>query len=240
MVLKDLSRLHRVAGEAPPRSFQAPIWLPKLLHLPPPQSYADLLLAVGYGDVSGLRSLVSAWLALLDLNHSTLVVADHSPTALLAARIRGLPSVTMGSGFVSPPLSASLPASCWWLDEDEERLRTTERDVLDNVNNVLESFSAKPLHRLSDLFDVDEIFLRTFAELDHYPQRALQQARAPDYLGPTMMLDQGKVPEWPQAPGPRIFAYLNADWPGLADMLDTFRSLPICVLAHVPALTAAQ
>jgi len=240
LILRDLSRLHRVIKTEVPSAFQAPLWLPKLINPPSAASYPDILLAVGYADTQGLRALINAWMHLFELKQSEMVVADHSPTALLAARILKLPCVTLGGGFSSPPRLTPLPQFCWWQDANNEKLQASEDRVLTNINEVLALYKAPPLGSLSELFAVEETFLRTFAELDHYPQRAIMQSPKPVYLGPDMLLDGGEQPIWPDAPGPRVFAYLNASWSGFENLLKTFQSLPISVLAQVPSLTSAQ
>jgi UDP:flavonoid glycosyltransferase YjiC (YdhE family) len=240
LILRDLSRLHHlVAGQAP-AAFQAPLWLPRLVSAAQPLNYADILLAAGYADTRDLHALTNAWMRLFELNNSALVIADHSPTAMLAARIMQLPCVTLGSGFCSPPLLSPQPPLCWWQEANSERLQTSEDLVLASINEVLELHTAQPLHSLSELFDVEETFLRTFAELDHYPQRAIKQDPKPVYLGPELPLDGGEHPKWPDTPGPRVYASLDANWAGFEDLLKTLQALPISVLAHVPSLTTAQ
>lgn len=240
LILRDMSRLyHLLEGEAP-TTFQAPLWLPRLVNAVQPLNYADILLATGYADTRGLRALTSAWMRLFELNNTALVIADHSPTAILAARIMQLPCITVGSGFSSPPLLSPLPPLCWWQDANSQRLQSSEDIVVANINEVLGLHAAQPLRSLSDLFGVDENFLRTFAELDHYPQRAIKQDPKPVYLGPELPLDGGEHPQWLDVPGPRVYVSLEANWSGFKDLLKALQSLPISVLAHVPSLTTAQ
>ena len=152
LILRDLSPLHHLIKGEVPTAFQAPLWIPKLVKATPPLNYADILLGVGYADTRGLRALTNAWMRLFELNRSALVIADHSPTAMLAARIMQLPCVTLGSGFCSPPLLAPLPPLCWWQETDSERLQISEDLVLASINEVLELYDANPLRSLSDLF----------------------------------------------------------------------------------------
>ena len=240
LILRDLSPLHHLVKGQAPTALQAPLWLPRMVNAMQPLNYADILLAAGYADTRGLRALTHAWMRLFELNGSALVIADHSPTAMLAARIMQVPCVTLGSGFCAPPLLSSLPPLCWWQEADSERLQSSEDLVLASINEVLALYAAQPLSSLSELFAVEETFLRTFAELDHYPQRAIKQDPKPVYLGPELPLDGGEEPRWPDAPGPRVYASLDTHWAGFEDLLTTFQALPISVLAHVPSLTTAQ
>jgi UDP:flavonoid glycosyltransferase YjiC (YdhE family) len=49
----------------------------------PPLTYADILLRYGYAESKALLGLVGAWRELMRLTGARLVLADHSPTALL-------------------------------------------------------------------------------------------------------------------------------------------------------------
>jgi len=240
LILRDLSRLRHVVKKDLPPAFQAPLWLPRLINPPQELNYADTLLGAGYADTLGLRALVDAWICLFELNRTAFVIADHSPTALLAARVMQLPCTTLGSGFGIPPMLAPMPSLCWWDEADKPRLQASEDTVVTNINEVLDGYGAAPLGTLSDLFAVEETFLRTFSELDHYPQRAIMQSPKPVYLGPELLLDGGEQPIWPALPGKRVFAMLDANWAGLQELLKIFQSLPISVLAHIPSLTPAQ
>ena len=51
-------------------------------------SYAEVLIASGFAHPDVLRRSVASWDDLFDLADPALVVADHSPTAVLAARGR--------------------------------------------------------------------------------------------------------------------------------------------------------
>ncbi|HEX3602036.1 MAG TPA: hypothetical protein VHU84_17920, partial [Lacipirellulaceae bacterium] len=55
--------------------------------------YLDILASLGFADPMKLGSVVSGWLSLLDLTRPDVVVADHSPAAMIACHIRGLPVI---------------------------------------------------------------------------------------------------------------------------------------------------
>src|SRR5438477_13210418 len=59
----------------------------------PPLNYADILLRFGYANAEDLMGLVVAWRELYRLGGAQLVLADHAPTAVLAARSIGLPAM---------------------------------------------------------------------------------------------------------------------------------------------------
>ncbi|TNF37887.1 MAG: hypothetical protein EP329_01965, partial [Deltaproteobacteria bacterium] len=66
------------------------------------RSFADILGACGWVDPAVVGALMKSWDALLALARPAVVVADHAPTLLLAARGR-LPRVSVGLGFTTPP-----------------------------------------------------------------------------------------------------------------------------------------
>ena len=171
MVLRELQNVGNLSLDKLP-VLQAPLWIypPKGL-AEPPLNYSEILLRYGYLDAVGLAGLVSAWRSLFTLHASDVIVADHSPTALLAARSMGLPATTLGSGFYFPPRQTPMPNMRPWLNVPHERLEHSDATVLNTMNAVLATYQAKPLVVVNDLFETAENFLCTFPELDHYPQR---------------------------------------------------------------------
>jgi UDP:flavonoid glycosyltransferase YjiC (YdhE family) len=229
-VFKDLSRAHAIAGIHEFPLLQAPIWLPQAVGTHTPVSYSELLALFGYLQVPSLSGLVAAWRNLYDLLKPDLIVFDYSPTALLAASGLNVAKVLFGMGFWSPPKKNPLPAMRWWQKVPPERLAQSDRQVLEAVNTLLLSFGCSPLNQLADLFNVDEDFLCTFPELDHYPDRE----SGVRYWGPLFSQDAGGVPHWPSGDGEKIFAYLNSGYRGLTALLSTLRALPYQVLVHCP------
>src|SRR5690606_4495882 len=84
---------------------QAPVWWEPSLPSERPYgaaSYADVLAMFGYASREGLGALVAAWDNLFAAFMPDLVVADHAPTALVAAA-GAIPAVAIGNGFTLPP-----------------------------------------------------------------------------------------------------------------------------------------
>jgi UDP:flavonoid glycosyltransferase YjiC (YdhE family) len=179
----------------------------------------------GFGDDRTLVGLGRAWRNLFKLTRPDLIVFDHSPTALLASR--GLPArrALLGDGFVCPPDVSPFPAML--PSSDPPRLDVDERTVLARVNRVLGLWNQPPLVRLGQLYsEVDERFLCTFPELDHYPGRV--GAR---YWGAVNGAG-GRPPRWPDGRGKRIYAYLKP-FPALPALLEELarRGNPTLLLA---------
>ena len=133
------------------------------------------------------------------------------PVALLASRWERMRRVVIGTGFTVPPIDSPFPDLRYWLPSTtpHDELRRDEEIILGRVNDLLARDGLTELDALSGLYaDVDQSFLLTFRELDHYPQR--QESK---YWG-TWSLSGGCKPGWP-AGQHRVFAYLKppaANW----------------------------
>lgn len=211
------------------RAFQAPLWLGSVTNLPEPISYAEMLMRFGYLNAPALTGICRAWRNLVDVVAPDLLVLDHAPTALLATRGLGLPRMNFGDGFCIPPAMRPMPHFRWWQRENMTRLVDSEQHALATANQVLLALNEPPMLCLADLMSCDANLFCTFAELDHYPERADQ-----DCLGPIFSLGQGAQVVWPQDGTPKIFAYLKAGYRGLDNVLAALQSSSASVLAHVP------
>lgn len=217
MVVRELHNVSNLSVEGV-TVLQAPIWLPPMHGLPePPLNYSEMLLRYGYFGPDGLAGLVSAWRSTFELLGCDVIVADHSPTALLAARSMGLAATTLGSGFYVPPRQTPMPNMRPWLNVPGGRLEQSDALVLGNMNIILSKYKVKLLASVSELFAIEENFLCTFAELDHYAQR--EPAK---YLGACWNMEMGQEAAWPDGEGKRVFVYLephNRDFTGVMEAI---------------------
>ena len=230
-VVRDLMGAETILSPHGMRALQAPLWLGKVTNLPEPISYSELLMHFGYLNAQALTGIARAWRNLVDIIKPDLLVLDHAPTALLASRGLALRRMNFGDGFCIPPAIRPLPPFRWWQRENGARLLDSEQHALTNANAVLLALGAPPMLCLADLLRCDDNLFCTFAELDHYTQRGAQ-----DYLGPIFSLGQGADVHWPAAPGPRVFAYLKAGYPGLEAALGALHGLHASVLVHAPGV----
>lgn len=193
---------------------QAPVWTVSTPGLPnPPMSYGEVLMHFGFLNERGLKTQVKGWRNLMTRVEPALLIADHAPTSLLAAYTLGLPSAMLGTGFFSPPRVSPFPCVRPWLHLPEQRFVDGEKKVLQTVNSTLEGLGIAPLPNLAELFrNVNEDFLLTLPELDHYGERS-----DATYWGPINSLGQGVSPRWPAGDGPRVFVYLKGDVKYLAE-----------------------
>jgi tetratricopeptide (TPR) repeat protein len=227
LALRDLARAKNVFEGLNLRLLQAPVKINQPAEpIAAAATYADILHNVGYEDEVELEGLLSAWRSLVDLVQPELVIADHSPTALLALRGSTVKKIVVGCGFLIPPATHPFlnlqPAQ----QVSEQHLRAGEDRIRQRINAILRRTGQPPLTRLSELFsDVDDTVLTTYPELDHYPDRA-----GGAYWG-TRRGFQGADFQWPIGDGPRIFAYLRPT-PQFEKILQTLKDLKCPVIVN--------
>jgi UDP:flavonoid glycosyltransferase YjiC (YdhE family) len=196
-------------------------------------SYAEILKATGFGDEVALGRLASRWTDLLRAERADVVVADHAPLAVLAARCAAIPSVLLGNGFTVPPLVESLPSIRPWERVPDARLRAAEALVLASVNAVGSRSGHAPLDHLSQLFDASPAAITTTWELDPYGPRA--QAA---YLGPVAGESRSAAVDWPGKETRRVFAYLRASMSGIAGILTALEQCDAHVVCAMPGASS--
>jgi UDP:flavonoid glycosyltransferase YjiC (YdhE family) len=235
--LRDLSNAEAILGRHGFPLLQAPIWTAPVPGLPkPPLNYTEILCRFGFLNKSGLTGMLKGWRELYALVKPDLILADHSPTALLASRGLPLKRAVFGTGFCSPPRTSPLPNMRTWMKVDAERLATGERNVLQTANSVLAEFGVKPLKAVADIFDVNEDFLCTFPELDHYADRG--PAR---YWSPVFTKDHGQALQWPEPrQGKRVFAYLKPRYRDFEKILGLLRQMKGMVFVFSPGMSKAM
>lgn len=231
--LRDLSQARALLGPTVAQLWQAPVWLAARRDDLAPVSYAEMLMQFGYLDSVALGGLVEGWRTIYRQVRPDLLLVSHAPTALLAAR--GLPGrcALLDTGFGAPPRQTPLPAMRWWQAVSAARLHHSETRVLATINNILTARGLAPLAGLAELFDVDERFLCTCAELDHYPARDAG-AR---YWGPLFTLDAGQDPQWPAVDGPKVFVYADLPAAPMTALLEGVSNSRCCALVYAPTYT---
>ncbi len=222
--------LYRYASILP-----APVGTAGIQAVPVQASYVSLLHNCGWHGTVALAGRLRAWCSLLQLSGARALLVDHAPTALLAARMLGLPAAALGTGFCLPPLQSPFPAYPT-VSAREQRLRDNESHVLMVANAALAALGAEPLPNLQSLFAGVELGLKTYAELDHYGiARDAQYLGLPDF-------SSGLAVEWGAVREPRLFAYLRAG-DGLEALLAALHATPAQVavrLADVPRSVVAR
>jgi len=204
-IMKHVVDADRILGQHGIQVLQAPVWQLKVKQLPNTYSYIETLFNQGYLVPGALLSMVKAWRSLFEFIEPDLVLADHAPTALIALRGSSVKKILYGQGFFSPPKQSPLPSMIPWLKTPEGVLEYNEKKGLQVINSVLNDFGTPILDKLSDLFEVNENFLVTFKEIDHYQSR--EQTK---YWGAVISPPGGYFPGWPDVPFPKkIFCYFD-------------------------------
>lgn len=170
-----------------------------------PGNFADMLALRGYGDPQFLGPAVEAWADLYRLIEPDLLIADFSPTALLAAYAR-LPAVSVGYGFYLPP--NHLPRFPAYRDDVPPILG--EAALLASVGRVLAERGVKAPATLPALFRTHYSHLYSLPPLDPYAA----YRRTPGFGPIEAMPDPSPTPR-----EPRVFAYLSDDHPQIANLI---------------------
>ena len=195
--------------------------------LPWSQTYGQNLLRNGYRLPHRLAAQLEAWRVLIADQKPDLLIAEHAPTALLAARRAGLPRLALGTGFSLPPRSRPMPGLPPWFTFPQDLLVRHEESFLERVNPVLEAAGCRPLGQAADIFEGAVPCLCTWPEFDHYPDRPPKE-----YHGPLFHPAWGRAPRW--AGDPMVFVYLKANHRLFGDLLDLLRKHRLPALVYAP------
>ena len=169
------------------------------------RSYANVLAGIGFGQERQLRLFLGTWDRLFAVLSPSVVIADNSPSACLAARGR-IPLLIAGSGFSAPPIDTpAFPAIAG--DVHAEISQTLIRDV---VNRVLKDRRVKGIERLPEFLAGDRRAVFSVPQLDPYYAH-----RKEPVLSPCMDLE-GPLPPREQ---PSIFFALPSTFPGLTKIV---------------------
>ena len=212
----------------------APEWPPGISRPGVAVSYAEILARRGYCMPQRLTEMLRRWASVISRAAPDLLIADHAPTALLAARIAGVASARIGTGFGAPPATTPLPPL---LAEDG---RTEEREkiealVLEAINRSLLELGAAPVPNLQAGISPQRDFLCTFREFDHYPQRG-----AAAYMGPLFARSEAHPPEDYCTGEQGIFCYVASAMEGFSDFCAALQLTGLPVLMHARGLGASE
>ena len=178
--------------------FQTEVVIPAMV---PTLSFAQVMHNTGFHRPQAILGRLKAWRNLFARLEPDLLVFDHSPTALVAARGLKTRRVVLGTGFGIPPELSPLPP--FDANETGVDLKPIEERITAGINEALKALDAPPINGLGDIYTAQASLLFTLKELDHYPQRT-----GGEYWGPSRQ-ETGVPPRWPEKKGRRVFAYLK-------------------------------
>jgi UDP:flavonoid glycosyltransferase YjiC (YdhE family) len=191
-----------------------------------PAGYSDILRAQGWGDRTTLRGLVEGWINLFRLFRPDLIVADYSPTAVLAARLVGLPYLLIGNGFEIPPATEPLPPFPGFSWATAERAAASEKLVVANAAGVAQSLRRRAIASLRELFNPAYALFATFPELDHYGTRAHTR-----YVGTLLGKLQTQTITWPtECEHRKVFVCVRPDTQHVGMILESLRFIDASIV----------
>lgn len=193
-------------------------------------SFADVLAEAGFGDAAILGGMLKSWQTVFALHKPDVILSQHAPTVILAAKLFGIPCLKLGLGFDSPPDVSPYPCFRPWLKLTRDKLLDTENGLLDNVNQVCKVFGGSPLSRLHQAVKADVSLLAVLPELEHYPGR-----RNGRYIGPLFIVSEGETVQWSGNCEHKIFVYLRPETE-TSLILDALYKSSAEVIAYIPGL----
>ena len=188
---------------------------------------ADMLLIRNYEDTAYLQAGVEKWQAIFADYQPDVVVCDHAPSARLAAYITGIANYATGNGFTIPPLTVPLQTLYPIDNPDLERIGKNEERLNNCINRLLTQYGLTTVARAVDIFYGGLTFIRTFKELDQYPQR-----QDTNFYGMPYDQIKGSNAIWPNYSAKKVFVYLYSSDPVLPRILSVLHQQGIDTLLY--------
>ena len=235
MVLRDISRADEMLSPYGLEFLQAPLWLPAVNGLPPAVNFTESLFLFGFLSQPGLLSITRAWRQLWRLIKPDLMIFDHAPTALLAARGLGIPRLITGNSFAVPPRTKPLPPYRWWdKTHPAARMADTEARLLATANPVLAALGAPAMRQVHDLYEAEATLITATPALDVYQGRP-----ADHYVGAINTIAHGASPLslWPGKRSKKIFAYLKPQYSVFEPVVKALARTDASVLIFAPGVS---
>jgi hypothetical protein len=213
---RDVAKLKRLFSDVKIKVVQAPFSDSTAelgLEKQAPRSYADFLRRCGYHNADALSGLVSAWRTLFKFIQPDLLLCDHAPTALLAARDLSISGRSVAKVAVGMPFSVpddNRPAGVFFTgDLAKNDIVRYEDDLVKVVNKVCIEFSIPRINNLADLFsDLEKCIFQTYSELDHYGYRSAEQRHKTSYIG-AVVPEFSEPAVFPHFKGPKIYCHVK-------------------------------
>lgn len=213
-----------------------------------PRSYADFLRRCGFHHSDALSGLMSAWRSMFSFIKPDLLLCDHAPVALLAARglLRGgrygqdrnspVAKIAVGMPFSVP--DDNRPAGVFFAgDLAKSDIVRYEDDIVKVINKVCIEFSIPCINNLADLLsDFDQCIFQTYSELDHYGYRSHVQRDKTTYVG-TVVPDFTEPALFPHFRGPKIYCHVKGtvETPVLLKTLQAIECSAIVLADGIPS-----
>lgn len=172
-----------------------------------PQSYADVLIGLGFADPAALQQTVAAWIELFEAEAIDRVMLDYAPAAQLAALVAGLPAHQITNGFDAPPPGCPLYDVGMRGPMLEERNRRRVQLLDESIAAVGAALGAGRGLSLERWLSYPARWYDCIPETDPYGPRVDGV-----YVGPIGAPTETVRAQWPGKAGSamRVFAYLRS------------------------------
>lgn len=186
-------------------------------------TWGEFLADIGFRRPEILRESIGWWQGVMRECDISLVIGDHAPCALLAARGLGIPSVAIGGGYWLPPSNMEtfpvlLPRYSRFLYEEAE--------TVDIINSVVLEFGIPKLQHLPEVYAASDQLVFSLDMLDPY-----SEWRAQPLLPPII----GGTAE-PAPGGDEIFIYFSTSEKSDPGLMEAIGSLGVPVRAFIPGI----
>lgn len=194
-------------------------------------SFADVLLAVGFENPDRLLQSVRAWAEILRRESPECVVLDYAPAAQLCCQLLALPAVQISNGFDAPPPDCPPYARVRAQSPLGQRAAERTAALSATITQIGASFGGLQPTSLAAILDHPRKVFECIPETDPYGPRAGL------WIGPLgSHSDTVDVP-WPEGwQRRRVFAYLRS-MAGATELLDELRlsdAVTLCVWRDAP------
>jgi UDP:flavonoid glycosyltransferase YjiC (YdhE family) len=193
-------------------------------------NYLDLLTNSGFEDTQLVCRSIESWFSAFDEYQPDLLVAEFAPTAMIAARLAGIPVAIVGTGFTVPPLASPMPSLHPWLRIPATALAQADARLIDSLEPVFTRFGSIAPRRAVDLFEGVRRYRCTLPALDHYDPRPEET-----YWGLVSDKADGLMGSW-DSEAPEIFVYMRWTNRATEPILAALRQLGLRSLAVIPDL----
>ena len=189
-------------------------------------SYAALFTGEMFPSAEAALIGALAWRSILRATRPDLLIADHAPMALLAARGLKMRTATFGVPFSIPVAGAALPVFL----KGHAEAPAEEQRLLKRLNAALDALRAPRLAAVSDLYRTDATMVRTLPELDCFGPRP-----PASYVSPEATDAGEATPDWPGAKRQKALVYLQAGaW--VRPVLETLARRGMSTIAYIGGL----
>jgi len=204
-------------------------WLPfsneyrKSLGNPRRATWGEFMGDIGFRRPEILRESIGWWQGVMRECDISLVIADCAPCALMAARGLGIPSVSVGTGYLAPP--SNMESFPILLPRYSTRIHD-EAEIVDIINSVVSEFGVPKLERFPEVYASSDQLVFTLEMLDPYTAWRTQP------LLPPIM---GGIPE-PASGGDEIFIYFSTTEKSDPRLMEAIGGLGVPVRLFMPGI----